>query len=127
MTCKKNPEKIEGMASWLILGGLIPLAAAVVAQRDSVITIENFFTPERYPYLIAIALGAASLLVKRTSKEWRVIVGLAALSFLSVIMLSIVDFSIAAVGSIIWAIGMLFLIFKQYRFDLKQADKFISS
>jgi len=75
MFCKPRPgKKIESMASILILGGVIPLCVAIIAQYRFHLPPCHFCMLQRYPYVIAIFMGIASLLVKRNGPLWRLIV-----------------------------------------------------
>ncbi len=72
MFCRnKHPDKIESMASILILGGVLPLAGAIIAQYGFHFRPCHFCLLERYPYLVVIAAGAASLLLQRGGLPWR--------------------------------------------------------
>lgn len=69
--CHKDPDKIVAMASILILGGVIPLAGALLAQFGFGFHPCHFCLLQRYPYLVVIGVGAASLLVVRGGLRWR--------------------------------------------------------
>ena len=71
LLCRKDPEKIVAMASILILGGAIPLAAVVIAQYGFGLHPCHFCLLERYPYAAAMLLGALTLLAPRGSLAWR--------------------------------------------------------
>ncbi len=74
---KKNPELIESMASLLILGGVIPLCAAFIAQFTFHLPPCDFCLYQRYPYGLVIAAGIGSLLLRpRGTMAWRVMVAL---------------------------------------------------
>lgn len=77
MLCRKNPEKIVAMASILILGGVIPLAGALVAQYGLGFRPCHFCLLQRYPYVLVIAMGALSLLLRRGGMGWRLCVAFA--------------------------------------------------
>lgn len=74
--CKKDPDKIVAMASILVLGGVIPLAVALVSQYGFGFHPCHFCLLQRYPYLAVILLGGLSLLVKRGGLSWRLLVAL---------------------------------------------------
>lgn len=76
-------KKIESMASILILGGVLPLCVALVGQYAFNLFPCDFCLLQRYPYLVAIAVGAASLLVRRMGRAWKFLVLLGALAFLA--------------------------------------------
>lgn len=78
MFCRtpKNPEKIVAMASILILGGVLPLAGALVSQYGFGFHPCHFCLLQRYPYLVVIAAGLLSLLVPRGGARWRILVAL---------------------------------------------------
>ena len=42
---QKKADKFECMASWLILGGVLPLAVALVTQHQQGLSYDSFFTP----------------------------------------------------------------------------------
>lgn len=108
---RKNKDKIEGMASWLILGGVLPLAVAVMKQNQ-------LFILEHAAYLWAIAMGIVSLLVKRTSREWQLIIALGAIGFLAAAGISL---NHTQFGALLWPLAVLVLLFKQYRHDMAKA------
>ncbi|MES2984137.1 MAG: disulfide bond formation protein B [Pseudomonadota bacterium] len=64
------------MASLLILGGVIPLATAIIAQYGYGLAPCHFCLLQRYPYMAVILCGALSLLVTRGGLPWRVLVAL---------------------------------------------------
>lgn len=74
--CHKNPDKIVAMASLLILGGVIPLSVALVAQYGFGLHPCHYCILERYPYGAAIVAGTLSLCVTRGGLTWRFIVAL---------------------------------------------------
>lgn len=74
-------KKIESMASILILGGVVPLCAALVAQYAFGLFPCHFCLLQRYPYLVAIAAGVASLLVQRMGPTWKLCVLAGGLAF----------------------------------------------
>lgn len=82
-TRKTNPDKIIAMASILILGGVIPLAEALVSQYGFGYRPCHFCLLQRYPYVVLIALGVLSLLVTRGSLPWRFLVALSIFAVLS--------------------------------------------
>jgi disulfide bond formation protein DsbB len=88
--CRKDSEKIVAMASILILGGAIPLAAVVIAQFGFGLHPCHFCVLERYPYGVAMLLGALSLLADRGGLAWRVIAVLGIYALLSTAVLGII-------------------------------------
>jgi disulfide bond formation protein DsbB len=74
--CRKDPDKIVAMASILILGGVIPLAGALVSQYGFGFHPCHFCLLQRYPYLVVIVVGVLSLLVPRGGMRWRFLVAL---------------------------------------------------
>lgn len=75
--CRPHPDKkIESMASILILGGVLPLAGALLAQYGFGFRPCHFCLLQRYPYGVLIALGVLSLLVRRGALPWRFTVAL---------------------------------------------------
>jgi hypothetical protein len=113
---RKNADKIEGMASWLILGGVLPLGVALVARHQQGFSYDSFLTTDRLPYFWVIAMGIASLLVKRASVAWQAIIILGAIGLLVAAELSR---ELNAISGIVWPLIVLFIIFKQYRYDVK--------
>jgi disulfide bond formation protein DsbB len=85
--CRTDPEKIVTMASILILGGVIPLAGALLSQYGFGLHPCHFCLLQRYPYLVVIAAGALSLLVTRGGLIWRMLVALAIYALLVTAML----------------------------------------
>lgn len=117
--CKKNKEKIEGMASWLILGGVIPLAVDVVGYAQQGMGMDGFDWLGHTPYLWMIAMGAASLLVKRASPQWRLIVSLGLGGLLAAGMNIHGGAQSSSLWNLLWLMmAMLFIVF-QYRHDMK--------
>ena len=89
--CKRNPDKkIEAMASILILGGVVPLAVAIVAQHLFQLAPCHFCILQRWPYGVAIIAGVASLLVPRLGLWWRFFVAAGILAFLATGLLGLV-------------------------------------
>ncbi len=88
--CKKNPDTIESMASILILGGVIPLAIALVSQFGFGFRPCHFCLLQRYPYTIVIAAGALSLLVARGGLKWRVLIAIGIYALLATAALGII-------------------------------------
>lgn len=81
---RRDPtKKIESMASILILGGVLPLCVALVGQYAFALFPCHFCLLQRYPYMVAIAAGAASLCMKRRGRAWRSLVLIGAFSFLA--------------------------------------------
>ncbi len=91
MFCKRNPDKpIESMASILILGGVVPLCVALVAQHVYHLAPCHFCILQRWPYGVAIVAGMLSLLVPRLSLRWRFCVAVGMLAFLATGVLGLV-------------------------------------
>lgn len=88
--CHKNPEKIVAMASILVLGGVLPLAGALLSQFGFGFHPCHFCLLQRYPYLVVIAAGALSLLVQRGALLWRVLVAVAILALLTTATLGLI-------------------------------------
>ena len=80
LRCQKDPEKIVAMASILILGGVLPLAGALIAQYGFNLHPCHFCLLQRYPYLGTIAAGVALLLLPRMSLPWRFAVAIGILA-----------------------------------------------
>ena len=72
----KNPDKIIAMASILVLGGVLPLMVAFVAQFGFYLAPCHFCLLQRYPYGVVVAAGVLSLLVERGSLRWRLCVAI---------------------------------------------------
>jgi disulfide bond formation protein DsbB len=70
-TCTKDPEKIVAMASLLILGGVVPLAGAILVQFGLNYPPCHFCLLQRYPYLVVAAMGILALLLPRGGLRWR--------------------------------------------------------
>lgn len=83
LRCRNNPDNIVAMASLLILGGVAPLAFALVAQYGFGLHPCHYCLLQRYPYLVPIACGMASLLVTRGGLAWRFFVALGICSWLA--------------------------------------------
>lgn len=90
LSCKKNPDKIVAMASILILGGVIPLAGALISQYGFGARPCHFCLLQRYPYLVVIAAGVLSLLVRRGALLWRVLVALSIYALIATSILGMV-------------------------------------
>ncbi len=88
--CKKNPDKIVAMASLLILGGVVPLAVALVAQFGFGLHPCHFCLLERYPYLLPIVAGIGTLLTPRMSLVWRLCVAVGIMGWLATGLLGLV-------------------------------------
>ncbi len=71
------------MASILILGGVVPLCAAILVQYVGHLPPCHFCMLQRYPYGVAIGCGVLSLLVPRLSGCWKLLVLMGALAFLT--------------------------------------------
>ena len=79
----KNPDKIVAMASILTLGGALPLMVALIAQFVFFLPPCHFCLLQRYPYLVVIAAGLVSLLVKRGGLTWRFCVAMGIMGLLA--------------------------------------------
>ena len=90
LRCKKNPDTIVAMASILILGGVIPLAGALLSQYGFGFKPCHFCLLQRYPYVVVIAAGVASLLVTRGGLRWRFLIAIAILGVLSTATLGLI-------------------------------------
>ncbi len=115
--CKaRNPEKIEGMASWLILGGYLPLAVALVITRRAGLSFDSLLTFDQFLYLWVIAMGIISLVVRRASARWHIIVvcGIGGLCSAAALRVEHGDMVLA----IAWPLAVLVLVFVQYRHDI---------
>jgi disulfide bond formation protein DsbB len=88
--CTYLSKKIECMASILILGGVIPLAGALLSQYGFGFHPCHFCLLQRYPYLVVIAAGVLSLLVVRGGLRWRVLVALAIIALLTTATLGLI-------------------------------------
>ncbi len=66
-----------GMAAILILGGVLPLAGALISQYGFSFHPCHFCLLQRYPYLVVIAAGVLVLLVKQRAMLWRLGVAIA--------------------------------------------------
>ncbi|OYW14385.1 MAG: hypothetical protein B7X02_00145 [Rhodospirillales bacterium 12-54-5] len=94
--CKKNPDKIVAMASLLILGGVIPLCVALIAQYNFGLHPCHYCLLQRYPYGVVILCGILSLLVTRAGLAWRVFVALGICGWLATGTLGLVHTAIEA-------------------------------
>lgn len=83
MFCHNPNKPVESMASLLILGGVLPLCVAMLAQYAFYLPPCHFCMLQRYPYLVVIACGALSLLVKRGGMAWRACVALGIAAWLT--------------------------------------------
>jgi NAD(P)-dependent dehydrogenase (short-subunit alcohol dehydrogenase family) len=119
----KSDSKVECMASWLILGGFIPWALSAVTKHSASVTIGNFSISDHHAYLWVIAVGVASLCVKRASRLWQFIVALGMYGFLAMLVISFLNFSNSEIPSIVWALACIILISKQYHYDVKNKNK----
>jgi len=91
MFCRsKDPEKIVAMASILILGGVIPLAGALLSQYGFGFHPCHFCLLQRYPYVLVIAVGVLSLLVRRGGLPWRFLVALGICALLATATLGLI-------------------------------------
>lgn len=88
--CKTDPDKIIAMASVLILGGVIPLAGALVSQYGFGYHPCHFCLLQRYPYVLVIAAGVLSLLVTRGGLPWRFLVALGIMGLLATATLGLI-------------------------------------
>lgn len=91
---RKNPDGRASnpiaMSSLLILGGVVPLAVALVAQFGFGLHPCHFCLLERYPYLLVILAGIGTLLTPRMSLGWRLSVALGIMGWLATGLLSLV-------------------------------------
>ncbi len=87
---KTDPTKIESMASILILGGVIPLAGAIISQFGFGMHPCHFCLLQRYPYILVIVMGVLSLLVARGGLPWRVCVALGMMGLLATATLGLI-------------------------------------
>ncbi len=78
------------MASILILGALLPLAAALVAQFGFGLHPCHFCLLQRYPYLVALLMGGLSLVLPRGTLLWRGAVAFGLYAFLGTALLGMV-------------------------------------
>lgn len=78
------------MASLLILGGFVPLAGAVLAQYVLHLPPCHFCMLQRYPYVLVILCGVASLLVPRLSLRWRLAVAFGLMGWLATGLLGLI-------------------------------------
>src|SRR5271170_5394962 len=117
---RKKADKIESMASWLILGGVLPLAVGAIIQNQQGFTFAEFLTLERYPYVWTIAMGALSLCVNRADMQWRFIVALGIIGFLTSAWMQLQHTDL---GGAIWPIAATLLVFMQYRYDMKKPKR----
>ena len=91
MFCRtKNPDTIIAMASILILGGVLPLAIAIIAQFGFGLAPCHFCLLQRYPYLVVIAAGVVSLLVHRGGLGWRLCVAFGICGLLATAALALI-------------------------------------
>lgn len=67
----RNTGEIESMASILLLGGIVPLATAIIAQYGLHLPPCHFCMLQRYPYALPILAGIVSLMVPKMSLTWR--------------------------------------------------------
>jgi len=86
----KHPDQIIAMASILILGGVVPLAGAIIAQFGFHLPPCHFCLLQRYPYVVVIAAGVVSLLVKRGGTYFRLCVAFAICGLLATGTLGII-------------------------------------
>lgn len=91
-----SSKTIESMASILILGGVVPLAVAVVAQYALHLPPCHFCILQRWPYGFVILCGILSLLVKRGGLGWRLCVAFGILGFLATGLLGVIHSGIEA-------------------------------
>lgn len=88
--CSSDPNKVQAMASILILGGVLPLAIALVSQYGFGLFPCHFCLLQRWPYVIVVALGVLSLLFPRGSLRWRVLVALNMYALFSTAVLGVI-------------------------------------
>jgi disulfide bond formation protein DsbB len=91
MFCRtRTPDTIVAMASILILGGVLPLAGALVSQYGFGLHPCDFCLYQRYPYVLLVLLGVLSLLLPRGSLRWRLLVALGFCALLATATLGII-------------------------------------
>ena len=90
MFCAHPDKKIESMASILILGGVVPLAFALVAQFAFHLPPCEFCMLQRWPYLVPIIAGILSLAVPRLSVRWRLCVAFGMMGWLATSLLGLI-------------------------------------
>lgn len=78
---RRPHSMIESMASILILGGVLPLAVALVSQYAFDFFPCHFCLLQRYPYAVVIGCGVGSLLVPHMTRLWKLCVAVGALAF----------------------------------------------
>ena len=78
------------MASILLLGGVIPLAFAFVAQVGFHLHPCHFCMLERYPYGLPMLAGIGTLIFPRMGLRWRFCVALGIVGFLATGVLALI-------------------------------------
>lgn len=111
------------MASWLILGGFIPWGISIITKHSTSITVGDFIVSDHHAYLWVIVMGIASLCVKRAGRPWQFIVSLGMYGFLTLLAISVLNFSNTEIPNIIWTLASIVLILKQYHHDIRHANK----
>ena len=84
------PEKIVAMASILLLGGALPLSAALIAQFGFQLPPCHFCLLQRYPYLLVMLCGALLLVLPRMGLRWRAAVALGIYGLLATAALGLI-------------------------------------
>jgi len=90
----KAPASLVAMASLLVLGGVLPLTVAFVAQFGFHLAPCHFCLLERYPYLLVTACGIGTLLTPRMGLRWRFFVALGIMGWLATALLAVVHVGI---------------------------------
>jgi hypothetical protein len=113
---KHDPEKVESMASIFILGGFVPLAWSYAIHRDTgdFARCEGCLL-ENGLYMVGIVAGALSLLPKRGSRSWRLVVALSGAIFVATTCQGVK----LSVGNSVWSFVVLCLTGLQFRRDVK--------
>lgn len=78
------------MASILILGGVLPLSGAIIAQYGFGYHPCHFCILERWPYVLVILTGVLSLMAERGGLLWRVLVAIGVYALLVTAVLGLV-------------------------------------
>lgn len=108
------------MATWLILGGVIPLAVILMTQHDPKAALSTLLLPERYPYILAAIMGFLSLLVRRAGVIWRIIIALGAFGIAAALVLTFLSTGGIEPWNAGWASGMLWMVLRQYHLDMQE-------
>lgn len=84
----------RSVTALLILGGVVPLTVAFVAQFGFGLHPCHFCLLERYPYLVVIACGVGTMLTPAFSIGWRLFVALGLMGWLATALLAVVHVGI---------------------------------